>query len=72
MTQEQRQETIAKYHGKRYELAQRARDIAGMVTSKGQPENWAHARALCQQMAEVRAQCLCEADFVAELAYCLL
>lgn len=72
MTHEQRQESIVKFTGKRYELAQHARDIAALVTKNGAPVDWQHARKRCQQLAEMRAACLCEADFVAELAYILL
>jgi hypothetical protein len=72
MTHEQRQEAIARFSGKRYELAQKARDVAALVTKNGPPSDYEQARKRCQMYAEGRTQCLCEADFIANLAYVLL
>ena len=72
MTHEQRQEVCTRFTGKRYELAQQARDIAALITKNGPPVNYDEARKRCTIYAEGRAQCLCEADFIANLAYVLL
>lgn len=72
MTHEQRQDAIARFTGKRYELAQKARDVAALITKNGLLLDNTEARKRCQQLAEVRAACLCEADFIANLAYILL
>lgn len=72
MTHEQRQESITRYTGKRYQLAQQARDIAALVTKHGAPVDYDAALKRCRQLAEGRATCLCEADFIANLAFLLL
>ena len=72
MTHEQRQESITRFTGKRYELAQKARDIAALITKNGPVVDYDAARKRCGMYAEGRTTCLCEADFVANLAYILL